>query len=92
MTLGASTHAYGVGVPLPELIFINMAVTVFASIIPIPGGIGVAEAGLTAGLVAVGVPEDVAFAAAITHRMVTFYLPPIWGYFSLRWLSSRGYL
>jgi hypothetical protein len=38
------------------------------------------------------VPEDVAFAAAITHRMVTFYLPPIRGYFSLRWLSSRGYV
>ncbi len=92
LTLGASCMAYGTHVSLPELIFVNTAVSVFASILPVPGGIGVAEAGLTAGLVAVGVDPSVAFAAAITHRLCTYYLPPIWGYFSLRWLARHGYV
>jgi uncharacterized membrane protein YbhN (UPF0104 family) len=63
---------------------------VFASLIPVPGGIGVAEAGITAGLSAIGVPHSVAFAAAITHRRT--YLPPLWGYFALRWLTRKGYV
>ena len=28
-----------------------------------------------------------AYAAALTHRLATFYLPPIWGWFSLRYLT-----
>ena len=92
LVLGASCRAYGVQVSLPDLLIVNMGASVFASIMPVPGGIGVAEAGLTAGLTAVGVPESVAFAAALTHRLCTFYLPPIWGYFSLRWLGRKGYV
>ena len=55
-----------------------------------PGGIGAAEAALSAGLIAMGVDESTAFAIAITQRLCTFYLPPIWGYFSLRWLERRA--
>ena len=57
-----------------------------------PGGIGAAEAALAAGLIAVGVDESTAFAIALTQRLCTFYLPPIWGFFSLRWLSRKGYV
>ena len=57
-----------------------------------PGGIGAAEATLSAGLIAVGVDKSTAFAIAITLRLCTFYLPPIWGYFSLRWLGNKGYI
>lgn len=39
-----------------------------------------------------GVGESRAFAVAITQHLSTFYLPPIWGYVSLRWLNRRGYL
>jgi uncharacterized membrane protein YbhN (UPF0104 family) len=52
----------------------------------------VSEAGLTAGLVAIGIPEPTAFAAAITTRLCTFYLPPLWGYFAMRWLRRYQYL
>ena len=31
-------------------------------------------------------------AIALTHRLCTFYLPPIWGYASLRWLRRGGYV
>ena len=50
------------------------------------------EAALTAGLIAIGVPEATAFAAAITTRLCTFYLPPIWGYLAMRWLRANDYL
>jgi uncharacterized membrane protein YbhN (UPF0104 family) len=52
----------------------------------------VAEAGLTAGLTAVGVPPSAALASALVHRMATYYLPPVWGWFSLRWLGRHGYV
>jgi hypothetical protein len=29
---------------------------------------------------------------AIAYRLVTFYLPPIWGSFATRWLKQHQYL
>ena len=92
LALGAVCLAYGVHLNLAELIFINTSASVLASFIPVPGGIGAAEATLSAGLIAVGVDKSTAFAIAITLRLCTFYLPPIWGYFSLRWLGNKGYI
>jgi glycosyltransferase 2 family protein len=59
---------------------------------PVPGGVGVTEAALTAGYVAVGVPEEIAFSAALCYRLCTFYLPPIWGYLAMNSLQKDGYL
>ena len=56
-----------------------------------PGGVGAEEAALTAGLVAWGY-DSTAFAIALTHRFCTYYLPPIWGAFALRWLGRKGYV
>jgi glycosyltransferase 2 family protein len=92
IALGATCLAYGAHLSLAEIVFVNTAAAVLSSLIPAPGGIGAAEASLSAGLIAVGVDESTAFAIAITQRLCTFYLPPIWGYFSLRWLSNKGYI
>ena len=92
IALGATCHAYGVDLSLAQLILVNTGASVLSSFIPVPGGIGAAEASLTAGLVAMGVDESTAFAIAFTQRLCTFYLPPIWGYFSLRWLSRKAYI
>jgi uncharacterized membrane protein YbhN (UPF0104 family)/tRNA A-37 threonylcarbamoyl transferase component Bud32 len=92
ISLGATCLAYGVHLNLAELIFINTAASVLSSLIPVPGGIGAAEASLSAGLIALGVDQSTAFAIAITQRLCTFYLPPIWGYVSLRWLTHKGYV
>ena len=90
--LGATCLAYGVHLNIAQLVFVNTAASVLSSLIPVPGGIGAAEASLSAGLIALGVDESSAFAIAITQRLCTFYLPPIWGYFSLRWLGQKGYI
>jgi glycosyltransferase 2 family protein len=92
LSLGATCLAYGVHLNLAQLIFVNTAASVLSGLVPVPGGIGAAEASLSAGLIAMGVDESAAFAIAITQRLCTFYLPPIWGYVSLQWLSRKGYL
>jgi uncharacterized membrane protein YbhN (UPF0104 family)/tRNA A-37 threonylcarbamoyl transferase component Bud32 len=92
LALGATSLAYGVDLNLAQLVFVNTSASVLSSVIPVPGGIGAAEAALSAGLITMGVDESTAFAIAITQRLCTFYLPPIWGYISLRWLTQKGYL
>jgi uncharacterized membrane protein YbhN (UPF0104 family)/tRNA A-37 threonylcarbamoyl transferase component Bud32 len=90
--LGATCLAYGANLNLAQLVFVNSAAAVLSGLVPVPGGIGAAEASLSAGLIAMGVDEPTAFAIAITQRLWTFYLPPIWGYASLRWLTRKGYV
>jgi uncharacterized membrane protein YbhN (UPF0104 family)/tRNA A-37 threonylcarbamoyl transferase component Bud32 len=92
MTLGAAALAYGVHLSLGQLILVNVISSTLASLVPVPGGIGAAEAALAGGLVAMGVNESIAFAIALTHRLCTYYLPPIWGYFSLEWLRRKGHV
>lgn len=92
LALGTFTRALGAPVGLGELLLINISVALLAGLLPIPGGIGVAEGGLTFGLVQTGVPQEVAFAAVLLYRLWTFYLPPIWGYFALRWLERNKHL
>jgi uncharacterized protein (TIRG00374 family) len=92
LSLGATCLAYGVHLNLAELVFVNTAASVLSSLIPVPGGIGAAEASLAAGLIAMGVDQSTAFAIAVTQRLCTFYLPPIWGFLSLRWLTRKGYV
>ena len=92
LTLGAACLAYGIHLSLAELLLVNTAASAFSSLIPSPGGVGTAEASLTAGLVALGVDNSTAFAIAFTHRLCTYYLPPIWGYFSMQWLERKAYI
>jgi uncharacterized membrane protein YbhN (UPF0104 family) len=85
--IGAFTRALGYAIGLPELVLINVSVSLLSGLIPVPGGIGVVEGGLTYGLVRAGMPEEAAFAAVLMYRLATFYLPPIWGFLALRWLQ-----
>ena len=63
-----------------------------ASAVPVPGGAGVVEAGLIAGLVSAGIPQDQAVAAVLIQRLFTTYLPPVWGWFTLAWMRRREYV
>jgi uncharacterized membrane protein YbhN (UPF0104 family) len=92
LTLGAACLAYGVHLTFAQLVLVNAAASAFSSLIPSPGGVGTAEASLTAGLVAMGVDNSTAFTIAFTHRLCTYYLPPVWGYFSMRWLQRKGFV
>jgi uncharacterized protein (TIRG00374 family) len=90
--LGICLAAFGEQAAMSQLVLINTGVSLFAGLMPVPGGVGVAEAGLTAGLQAIGVPGAVAVSTAVTFRLVTFYLPPLWGSFAMRWLRRNSYV
>jgi uncharacterized membrane protein YbhN (UPF0104 family) len=74
------------------VLFVTAAAALFASVVPVPGNVGVGEAAIAAGLVAVGVDSGPAFAIAVTQRMATSYLPPIYGAWALRWLRREEYV
>jgi uncharacterized membrane protein YbhN (UPF0104 family)/tRNA A-37 threonylcarbamoyl transferase component Bud32 len=90
--LGLCLRAFGHHATLAELLLVNSIADLFAGFMPVPGGMGVAEAAYTAGLVALGVPNASAMSTAIAFRMVTYYLPPIWGAIAMRWLRQHSYL
>jgi uncharacterized membrane protein YbhN (UPF0104 family)/tRNA A-37 threonylcarbamoyl transferase component Bud32 len=90
--LGLCLRAFGYHANLAELILVNTIANLFAGFMPVPGGMGVAEAAYTAGLVALGVPSAPAMSTAIAFRTVTYYLPPVWGAIAMRWLRQHSYL
>ena len=90
--LGVCLEAFGQHLNLAELLLTYNLVSLFAGFMPVPGGMGVAEAGYTAVLVAFGVPHTAALSTAMAFRLVTYYLPPLWGGFSMKWLRGREYV
>jgi uncharacterized membrane protein YbhN (UPF0104 family) len=78
--------------PYSTVLFVTAAASLFASLVPVPGNVGVGEAAIAAGLVAFGVPSGPAFAIAVTQRMATTYLPSVVGIGSLRWLRKQDYI
>jgi uncharacterized protein (TIRG00374 family) len=92
LTLAVVLNAFGEPVPLGTLLVINVCVSLFAGLMPVPGGIGVTEGALITGLTAAGVDQATAFAVTICYRMITFYLPPIWGAACFHRLERAGML
>jgi uncharacterized membrane protein YbhN (UPF0104 family)/tRNA A-37 threonylcarbamoyl transferase component Bud32 len=90
--LGLIARGLGSHISLSDLLVINLSVSLFATFIPVPGGIGVTEFGLTVGLTGAGMTEEAALASALLYRLCTFYLPPFWGFFAMRWLTRHNYL
>jgi glycosyltransferase 2 family protein len=91
-TMWLSVRAFGTEISLGTALVVVVSAVLLGGLAPTPGGVGVQEAVLSAGLVAAGVSSNTAMAAAIIYRTVTFYLPPIWGAASLRWLRKNEYL
>ncbi len=92
LALGASLHAVGQAASIATLLVVITTASMIGGAIPVPGGAGVVEAGLIAGLTGAGVPQDQAIAAVFIQRMFTAYLPPIWGWATLAWMRRREYL
>ena len=90
--LGVCLKAFGHQLTFAELLLTYNLVSLFAGFMPVPGGMGVAEAGYTAALVAFGVPHTAALSTAMAFRLVTYYLPPIWGGVAMKWLRGREYV
>ncbi|MGA2838313.1 MAG: lysylphosphatidylglycerol synthase transmembrane domain-containing protein [Acidimicrobiales bacterium] len=92
MALGASLHAFDQHLSLAALIIVLTLGSMLGGVSPVPGGMGVVEAGMILGLTAAGIPETDAVAAVFVQRLFTAYLPPIWGWFCLVWMRKKEYL
>jgi uncharacterized protein (TIRG00374 family) len=92
MALGASLHAVGEKAAISTLLVVITMSSLIGGAIPVPGGAGVIEAGLIAGLTSAGVPQDQAVAAVFIQRLFTAYLPPVWGWVTLTWMRRREYV
>jgi uncharacterized protein (TIRG00374 family) len=89
--LGLCLIAFGQHLDYVELVCVQIGAGMLGSVAPVPGGIGVQEAALTAGLTAFGIPAVPALATVLVFRAITFAIPPIFGYITLRWLRAQGY-
>ena len=74
-----------------QLVVVHVCAGMVGNVAPVPGGIGVTEAALTAGLTSFGIPAAPALATVLVFRGITFLIPPIFGFFTLRWLRAKGY-
>ena len=71
---------------------VNEFAATIAAVSPTPGGLGAMEAALVAALTRLGVEAGSAVAAALTFRLVTFWLPLPVGGWALRTGRKSGWL
>jgi undecaprenyl-diphosphatase len=69
-----------------------MAAAAIAAASPTPGGLGVIEAALVAGLTGVGLGSGAAVSAVLTYRRATYWLPVAPGWIALNLLQRRDYV
>ena len=89
--LGLCLLAFHQHLDFAQLVVVQVGAGMLGNVAPVPGGIGVQEAALTAGLTSFGIPAAPALATVIVFRGITFAIPPIFGFFTLRWLRGKGY-
>ncbi len=90
LALAAALEAFGAHVGLAKVTLIYLGGSALGAISATPGGLGVVEAGLVAGLTAVGAESGPAIAGVLGFRLLTFWLPALPGWLVFRALGRRG--
>ncbi|MFI6641414.1 lysylphosphatidylglycerol synthase domain-containing protein [Streptomyces sp. NPDC050504] len=93
MCLDASIRAFD-DPSVPHISYASIAVVFLAgnalgSAAPTPGGVGAVEGALTFGLIAVGVPKEVAAPAVLLYRLLTLWLPVLPGWLAFNYLTRK---
>lgn len=96
LCLDASVRAFSTTemkpLTLASVAVVFLAGNALGSAAPTPGGVGAVEATLTFGLIAVGVPKDVAAPAVLLFRLLTLWLPVLPGWLFFNHLTRKGLL
>ncbi|MFF7972073.1 lysylphosphatidylglycerol synthase domain-containing protein [Streptomyces sp. NPDC007905] len=95
MCLDASIRAFGDGstsLSIASVAVVFLAGNALGSAAPTPGGVGAVEASLTLGLIAVGLPKEVAAPAVLLFRLLTLWLPVLPGWLTFNQLTRKGAL
>ncbi|MEU0477070.1 lysylphosphatidylglycerol synthase domain-containing protein [Streptomyces olivaceus] len=92
MCLDASIRAFGdesTSISLASVAVVFLAGNALGSAAPTPGGVGAVEATLTVGLIAVGLPKEVAAPAVLLFRLLTLWLPVLPGWLVFNHLTRK---
>ncbi|MFE5515256.1 lysylphosphatidylglycerol synthase domain-containing protein [Streptomyces sp. NPDC056529] len=92
LCLDASIRAFGhdsQSISYASVAVVFLAGNALGSAAPTPGGVGAVEGALTFGLVAVGLPLEVATPAVLLYRLLTLWLPVLPGWLCFNWLTKR---
>ncbi|MFC8146732.1 lysylphosphatidylglycerol synthase domain-containing protein [Streptomyces paradoxus] len=92
MCLDASIRAFGdesTSISLASVAVVFLAGNALGSAAPTPGGVGAVEATLTVGLIAVGLPKEVAAPAVLLFRLLTLWLPVLPGWLAFNHLTRK---
>ncbi|MBC2868155.1 lysylphosphatidylglycerol synthase domain-containing protein [Streptomyces mexicanus] len=95
MCLDASIRAFGdegTSLSIASVAVVFLAGNALGSAAPTPGGVGAVEATLTVGLIAVGLPKEVAAPAVLMFRLLTLWLPVLPGWLAFNHLTRKGAL
>ncbi|WP_351226367.1 lysylphosphatidylglycerol synthase domain-containing protein [Streptomyces sp. NPDC002133] len=95
MCLDASIRAFDNGnqqLSYASIAVVFLAGSALGSAAPTPGGIGAVEGALTIGLIAVGLPAEVAAPAVLLYRLLTLWLPVLPGWLAFNQLTRKGSL
>ncbi|MGW0150477.1 lysylphosphatidylglycerol synthase domain-containing protein [Streptomyces sp. NPDC003333] len=95
MCLDASIRAFGsegTSLSIASVAVVFLAGNALGSAAPTPGGVGAVEATLTVGLIAVGLPSEVAAPAVLLFRLLTLWLPVLPGWLAFNHLTRKGAL
>nr|WP_245234614.1 lysylphosphatidylglycerol synthase transmembrane domain-containing protein [Streptomyces flavochromogenes] len=92
LCLDASIRAFdhnNVSISYASVAVVFLAGNALGSAAPTPGGVGAVETALTFGLVAVGLPIEVATPAVLLYRLLTLWIPVLPGWLCFNWLTKR---
>nr|WP_242329724.1 lysylphosphatidylglycerol synthase domain-containing protein [Streptomyces formicae] len=95
MCLDASIRAFDNGnqqLSYASIAVVFLAGSALGSAAPTPGGVGAVEGALTLGLIAVGLPAEIAAPAVLLYRLLTLWLPVLPGWVCFNQLTRKGSL
>nr|WP_188283327.1 lysylphosphatidylglycerol synthase transmembrane domain-containing protein [Streptomyces sp. CBMA29] len=90
--LDGCVRAFGGHLSYAAIAVVFLAGNALGSAAPTPGGVGAVELALTGGLIAAGLPKEVATPAVLFFRLLTFWLPVLPGWVSFHHLTRKGEL
>ncbi len=79
-----ASRAVDISLSFPKLGLLYLTASSLASAAPTPGGVGAVEAALIAALTGTGIPATDALSAVFLFRLITYWLPVPFGWWSLR--------
>jgi undecaprenyl-diphosphatase len=92
LTFGLCLAALHADISAAQVAAVYLGGAVVSAAAPTPGGLGAMEAALVAGLTHLGLHDGKAVASVLTFRLLTYWLPILPGYLSLRDLRRRQLL